>query len=207
MPRIRNIGEAVRHGLFTKRLLERLRRTGLHLNPYYLFREGVGTGRAFPPELTRAYPTSVLDPGELGEIQAHSWASRAHLEGRIAKGHLCIVGRHEGEIVGYTWADPVEVNDRACDHELERGEAYLYDAYVVPEHRGRGLAPYLRQASYEHLRRAGFHTFYSVSEYFNKPAIRFKEKLGAVPMRLYLEIRVGRRRLVQWKRDLPGETS
>jgi GNAT superfamily N-acetyltransferase len=207
MPRIRNIAEAVRHGLVTKRLLERLHRAGLHVDIRYLFREGGGTGRTVAPELTRAYPTSVLDPEELCEIQAHSWASRAHLEGRIAKGHLCIVGRHEGEIVGYTWADPVEVNDRTCDHRLEPGEAYLYDAYVVPEHRGRGLAPYLRQASYEHLRSAGFRTFYSLSDYFNQPAIRFKKKLGAVPIRLYLEVRVRRRRLVQWKRDLPGETS
>jgi len=42
----------------------------------------------------------------------------------------------------------------------------------------------MRVESYRHLRQAGRHTFYSISDYFNSPAIRFKEKLNAEAIRL-----------------------
>ena len=38
----------------------------------------------------------------------------------------------------------------------------------------------------------------STSECFNTPAIKFKEKLNAEVVRLYLHIKLGRRELGQW---------
>ena len=51
----------------------------------------------------------------------------------------------------------------------------------------------MRAESYKHLRQMRRHTFYSTSECFNTPAIRFKEKLNADVVRLYLHIKIGRR--------------
>ena len=90
------------------------------------------------------------------------------------------------------------MNDSACDYELGPGEAYLYDAFIAPDFRGRSLAPYMRAESYKHLRRVGRHTFYSISDYFNSPAIKFKEKLNAEAIRLYLQIKLGGREIGQW---------
>jgi hypothetical protein len=56
----------------------------------------------------------------------------------------------------------------------------------------------MRVESYRHLRQAGRHTFYSISDYFNSPAIRFKEKLNAEAIRLYLRIKLGGRQVGQW---------
>jgi ribosomal protein S18 acetylase RimI-like enzyme len=109
-----------------------------------------------------------------------------------------VVIKHEGQIAGYTWADLDEVNDSTCNYELQPGEAYLYDAYIVPEYRGRALAPLLRIECYKHLQQSDMHTYYSVSDYVDTPAINFKKKLNAEFIKLYLQIKVGSRELGHW---------
>jgi ribosomal protein S18 acetylase RimI-like enzyme len=196
---VRGLPNAIRHGLVTQRVIERLKRIGIHFNPYYLLREGVRPHQTDWPELASEFPTSVLDPADAALITAcHPHRHIDDVRARLDKGHLCIVLNHGTHIAGFTWADFDEVNDSACDYLLGSDEAYLYDAYIAPEHRGRGLAPYMRTESYRHLRQAGRHTFYSISDYFNTPAIRFKQKLNAEFARLYLQINVGSRELGQW---------
>lgn len=191
------VREAARHGLLIHRSLERLRRLGVDLNPYLLFREGKGDTAAPLTDLRSEFPSRLLTPDDVPDVAAVSWATREQLSERVRQGHLCVLTRYQGRVAGYTWADLHSLNDAACDFVLGPGEAYLFDAYVVPEFRGRGLAPYLRYACYEELRTLGYHTFYSVSDYFNTPAVRFKRKLGAQSVRLYLEVKLGGRRLGQ----------
>jgi ribosomal protein S18 acetylase RimI-like enzyme len=190
---------AIKHGLVTQRLIERLRRFGVNLNPYYLFREGVRPHQTEWPELATEFPTSVLDERDVAAIaDCVSWNTPERIRSRLQKGHLCVLLKRGTQIAGYTWADFDEVNDSACDYPLEPGEAYLYDAFIAPEFRGRSLAPYMRAESYRHLRDAGRHTFYSISDCFNAPAIKFKEKLNAEIIKLYLQIKLGGREIGQW---------
>lgn len=189
--------KAFEHGLVIQRLIERLRRVGLVINPYYLFREGVVA--VAPPHPGPEFTSSVLTGADLEEVAAcTAWATPERLQQRLDKGHLCILLKAGDQVAGYTWADPHEVNDSACDYELEPGAAYLYDAFIVPDYRGRSLAPFMRARCYEHLREAGKQSFYSISDCFNTPAIRFKEKLEARIIRLYLQIRMSDRQLGQW---------
>ena len=193
------IKEAYRHGMIRHRINARLRRLGLHINVYYLIRERLPQNEFEWHDLAAKYPSAVLLPEELSEISTwRNWATEEVLRKRLENGHLCVVIKHDEKIAGHTWADFDEVNDEACDYELKPGEAYLYDAYIAPEFRGHGLAPYMRIECYKHLHRAGRHTYYSVSDYFSKPAIRFKQKLDAEFMRLYLQIKIGNRELGQW---------
>lgn len=188
-----------RNGLATQRVIERLSGLGVTLNPYLLFREGVRPHQTEWPVLAQEFRSSVLVESDVAAVAAcTSWRTIEQVEGRLAKGHLCILLKSGERIAGYTWADFDEVNDAACDYELGPGEAYLYDAFVAPEFRGRSLAPYLRVESYKHLRQAGRHTFYSISDSFNRPAIKFKEKLNAEAIRLYLQIKLGDRQVGQW---------
>lgn len=190
---------AVQHGLVMQRVVEGLRRIGLDFNPYWLFREGTAAHQTDWPELAAEFPSTVLEAGDIPVMTACSqWNTEERLRTRLAKGHLCVVLKHEGQIAGYTWADLDRVSDYACTFPLGADEAYLYDAYIAPKFRGRSLAPYLRAESYKHLHAAGRHVFYSVSDFFNTPAIKFKRKLNADVMRLYLQIKVGRRELGQW---------
>jgi ribosomal protein S18 acetylase RimI-like enzyme len=189
----------LRHGLGPQRVLERIGQLGLILDPYFLFREGVRPHQTEWPGLDAEFSSSVLDAADLADITALvPWRTPEQLRARMDKGHLCIVLRQGSRLAGYTWADFDEVNDAACDYELGPGEAYLYDAFIAPEFRGRSLAPYMRVESYRHLRNAGRHTFYSISDSFNRPAIKFKEKLNAEVIRLYLQIKLRDRQVAHW---------
>jgi hypothetical protein len=189
----------IEHGLVMQRVVERLRRIGIDFNPYWLFREGARPHRADWPELALEFPSSVLDARDIPAIAACTpWNTEQVVRGRLSRGDLCIVLKHGSEIAGYTWADLQRVSDAACTFPLGRHEAYLYDAYIAPQFRGRSLAPYMRAECYEHLRAVGRHSFYSISDFFNTPAIKFKRKLNAEIVRLYLQIKLGGRPLGQW---------
>lgn len=191
--------EALRHGLLVQRVVERLRRLGIDFNPYWLFREGARAHRTEWPELEREFPSSVISVGDVPAVAAcTTWNTEQIVRQRLARGDLCIVLKHVGEIAGYTWADLQRVSDAACNFELRRDEAYLYDAYIAPQFRGRSLAPYMRAECYKHLRAVGRRSFYSISDFFNTPAIKFKRKLNAEIVRLYLQIKLGGRPLGQW---------
>jgi ribosomal protein S18 acetylase RimI-like enzyme len=190
---------AVKHGLLMQRLFERLRGIGVDVNPFWLFREGVTAHQFEWPELAREFPSSVLETGDIHAVAACTpWNTEQVVRARLAKGDLCIVLKSGGEIAGYTWAAFERVSDSTFAFPLCPGEAYLYDAYIAPRFRGRSLAPYLRVESYKHLRAAGRHAFYSISDFFNTPAIKFKRKLNAEVVRLYLQVKLGGRLLGQW---------
>jgi ribosomal protein S18 acetylase RimI-like enzyme len=193
------VKNAIKHGLLMQRVVERLRRIGVDFNPYWLFREGVRAHRTEWPHLANEFPSSVLAERDAAAISTcTAWNTEKVVRNRLKRGDLCIVLKHNGEIAGYTWADLQRVSDAACNFPLERDEAYLYDAYIAPQFRGRGLAPYMRSECYKHLRATGRYCFYSISDFFNKPAIRFKRKLNAEMVRLYLQIKLGGRPLGQW---------
>ncbi len=194
---------ALKHRLVIHHAILRLRRIGIHFQPYFLFREGVRPHAAAWPELALEFPSSVLNAADTTDVASiaafDSWRTVEHVHARLEKGHLCILLKNNGRIAGFTWADLDEVNDSVCDYGLRPGETYLYDAFTAPQFRGRNLAAYMRVESYNHLRRIGRNTFYSISECFNTPAIKFKERLNADRARLYLQIKIGRRVLGHWE--------
>jgi ribosomal protein S18 acetylase RimI-like enzyme len=195
--------KAFRYGLVTQRVIQRLRRFGIRFRPYLLIREGVRPHQTEWPDLAQEFPSAVLDASDtkaIAEMAAFDrWRTAEDIRARLEKGHLCVVLRKNGSVVGFAWADPDEVNDVTCDYVLGPGEAYLYDAFVAPGFRGRELAVYMRTESYKHLRRLGRHTFYCICEYFNTPALKFKEKLGAERVALYLQIQIRGRELLHWR--------
>ncbi len=189
----------VQHGLIGQRVIERLNRVGVTVDPYILWREGVQQPHQTDwPGLAEEFPSSVLDASDIAAVAACVSRTEEQIRGRLDKGHQCIVLKTGERIAGYSWADFDGVNDAACDYEIGPGEAYLYDAFIAPEFRGRGLAPYMRVECYRHLRHAGRHTFFSISDYFNSPAIKFKKKLNAEAIRLYLRIKLGDRQIGNW---------
>jgi GNAT superfamily N-acetyltransferase len=96
--------------------------------------------------------------------------------------------------VAFNWANPHEFSGNLCRFDLEPDEAYLYDAYTIPDYRGKRLAPYLRYQTYRCLSRRGMNRIYSISDAFNTPSIRFKQKLKARFVKLGLSIQLLNRR-------------
>ena len=106
---------------------------------------------------------------------------------------LCFGLKLKGEIAAYMWCNLHRCHSRIAKFPLKEDEAYLCSAVTLKAYRGRNLAPLLRYELYRYLNQIGRTNFYSITEYFNTPARKFKEKLGARQLRLSLHIRLGSR--------------
>lgn len=172
-----------------------LRRVGFQLVPYYYVRERLPED--LPSSLT-ALPEGFefarfgeAEIAELGWLPANDeTASEALMRQRLQAGHSCLGMKHRGSIVAYTWFALDETQTRLYPVALQPNEAYLFNMYVEPGHRGHNLAVMMRYRCYEALRDLGRDTFYSVTITSNKPSWRFKQKLGAARLflGLYLQL-------------------
>jgi hypothetical protein len=121
----------------------------------------------------------LQDMLELDRFDGRSIRKEA-LQNRINQGHKCFALKTDGKIAAFTWCNQNEIHHyKLCSQMLKQREVYLYDAQTHYNFRGRNLAPYLRYKSYKALNEMQFDILYSCSDYFNRPAIRFKQKLNA----------------------------
>jgi hypothetical protein len=114
----------------------------------------------------------------------------------IKEGQQCIGIKYKGKVAAFMWINFRELNYKSLHMKLKSNEAYLWNMYTMEAYRGKNLAPYLRYKSYELLHAMGKDTLYSISEYFNTPAIKFKKKLNARIMKIALYIRLFNK--VEW---------
>lgn len=103
-------------------------------------------------------------------------------------GQLCIGVEYKNEIAAYTF---IELNDFSFNRrffKLKNNEAYLLNMWTFHPYRGKNLAPYLRYHCYQLLKEKGIDVKYSITEYFNKSSIKFKNKLNSRHLKLFLSI-------------------
>ena len=183
-------------------LLDQLADRGLTINLYYVFQEGLFDEK--PKEFGREfgeYETTFLGPEDMkkiGRIDGRD-ITEATLLQRLEKGNICFAVKIDDKIVGFTWCD-VDVFNHPARYrfKLKEKEAYLFDAYILKPYRGLNLAPFMRYRFYQELGKMGLNVLYSVSNYFNTPAIRFKNKLGARVIKLCFYIRMMKRFHWHW---------
>lgn len=103
------------------------------------------------------------------------------------------------EIVAMMTMDINEARFLGKSVRLARHEAYLGDMFTRNVFRGRNIAPHLRQRAYGALRDLGRTSFFSYSDVFNIPALRFKSKLKAKFLWLGLHVEIFRKYRWHWK--------
>jgi len=195
----RKLGDKIRHGLLVRTALRQLDRIGLHITIYYIekfdysnmFSETKNV-RKTKEHSSSDFEYEFLPPERFDDILAlpkMDVAQLPRLRRRLSDGNSCFVVRHRGRIVGLCWCALEDARFFGQRMELASNEAYLYGTDIDPSFRGQGLAPRLRMACCEALYREGIDTFYSYTEYFNRPALRFKQKLNAEILRLCLYVR------------------
>jgi hypothetical protein len=169
-------------GLLPHKILQMLGAAGIVIQPYHFYLEEPA-GRS--PSLRDADPTEY-EFAEAGPDDADGIAaldpkidSRPQIRDDFNRGRRAFVLRKEGTIVAVTWCDTAEIGFLPCRRALSGDEAYLYGMETAYEHRGHEIAPFLRWKALEYLARSGRRHVYSYSDYFNRPALRFKEKIGA----------------------------
>jgi hypothetical protein len=189
-----------RHHLILRSVFARLRYIGLQVVPYYITREYLDPGLEpiLGPGLGPV-EVSLLSASEFNDLRGRGFEiGRIKLDAQ----HLLCFGLKIGGEIGAC----VCCNLREChsylDFPLKEDEAYLFNAATLGSHRGKNLAPFLRYEVYRRLNRLGRSKFYSITEFFNAPAVTFKQKLGARHQKLNLYLLFFNR----WQRNITLKT-
>lgn len=198
--KLKYIYQAIKNGLVPHAIIWRLERLGILLRPYYIVKEGeYDQQTSIGGEQYESYTSSFLGKDEIDEVTfLDGRIDQKQLFRRLDRGHLCFGLRKEGNLVAYMWCDLREFDFAPYRHTLNKNEAYLYDARVTPDDRGKGLAPYFRKQVYIALKQYSKDTFFSFSDYYNKPAIRFKKKLGSQFLKLCLYVNLWNKFSKNW---------
>jgi len=187
----------IRNGLILQDLLDGLGRLGFVIRPYFVNLESGPHELAPPlPPQCSVRRLTVADVEEIVRVTLRP--PRPSGLAHSVEHYHCVGLFHGGELAAYAWAGtrgvPVPDSGGAKLFELTANEAYFFDMYVVPRHRGSRLAGTLAEAMHSQMILLGRHQFYSLTIAFNRSARRFKLRLGAreMELRLYLHLRWGR---------------
>lgn len=189
---MQKIGIKIRYGMILQVIKNRIGRLGIEVLPYYFFQEGAVDLKM--PEIkgnVSDYSFEFLGPADMNMIsESNSGFTEEEYLGFLADGGICLGMKLANQIAAFMWINIKECGFKETIVPLKSDEAYLWNMYTMESFRGMNLAPYLRYKSYEVLKEMGRDKLYSVSEYFNTPAIKFKLKLKASRLRLGLYIKL-----------------
>jgi len=182
----------IRYGMVLQVIGNRIAKLGFEVAPYYWFMEGAGSLKA--PEIkgnVDDYMIKFLEPDDMKEIaKSNTGYSEAEFLVFLEAGERCLAMVNGDKIATFMWISLNKCNFKSITIPMKSKEAYLWNMFTVESFRGKNIAPYLRYKSYEILREMGRNTLYSISLYFNSPAIKFKQKLNAKFVKLGLYLRL-----------------
>jgi len=169
-----------RHGLLMQELLEALAARRLVLLPYAVVVESIDAAPPLPAPVGVSF--RELHAADAAAIVAVSVRKKLVEEVSGAfDTNRCFGAFLGADLVGYTWARATTVPltyGGGTLFELGRDEAYLFDMYVDPRHRGLRVAPWLRVEVLRALASEGRRRCYSLSYLFNRSSRTFKSRLG-----------------------------
>lgn len=167
----------------------------VHVEPFYLMLEGIGSLAESDIRVRmNEEDLSVVSLGhsdmkQLAETPGVKETTEVLVE-RLNNGWLCLGLKCGDLIIAHMWCNIIACDSKLYSFQLEHDEAYLTDARTLDDYRGKGLAPYLRFQFYKRLHVMGRNKLYSITEFFNVPAMNFKKKLCAKPIALYIHVRL-----------------
>lgn len=178
-----------RNGLFLFSLRNFIMRFGVDIDPYYLEREGLDQSNvpAIRGDATE-YRIESIRAEEIGILENIMGMDVKKLKADIEAGQLCIGLKRGAEIAALMFAETRNFEYKYRTFHLGKNEAYLLNMYTFEAYRGKNLAPYLRYHSYKLLEDQGIDKLYSISAYFNKSSLKFKQKLNAQHLQLLLYV-------------------
>lgn len=99
-----------------------------------------------------------------------------------------IFSEQTGELVYYFWADYGRIEmpdylDKSHTLRLEKEEAYLYDGYCHPDHRGKGFHGFAAQFLMKRAQESGKAKMVTIIRSINRAAILSQQKVGFIATR------------------------
>ena len=192
---LKHIWVKIRYSAFLRLIFDGLTMIGIRISLFYIVLEGLFDENLLNIEKGfNGYDVGYLGAEDMKELSVIPGPDRSFSEEdlllRLKQGNKCLGIKYKGRIAAFTWFDLGEFKLGFFRFSLKENEAYLFDAYTLMSFRGKGLAPYMRYRSYKELAKLGKNKLYSVSECFNTPSIRFKMKLNAKIIELYLYVEI-----------------
>lgn len=168
-----------------------LERTGLKIVPYYVMRESLFdlSESDVEPDL-KPLVSGFLSDSEIEGLYAgpELISLRDEMHRWKDKDCLCFGLKHNEKIIAHMWCNLNRCNIDLVSFPLQPDEAFLFRVRTLKAYRGQNLAPFLSYQLYKNLHEMNRTRYFSVIEYFNTPAVIFKRKLKARPLRLGLYI-------------------
>lgn len=133
-----------------------------------------------PPAGTQ---TVRLDESNLPEMaQLREAPALESMRSRLRRGDACFGARLDGRLVCIYWGATIatEMPYLHCTLTPRDREVYIYDSFTLPDCRGRGIAPAVRNALRRHYRTAGYTSAVCAVLPENRSARRGVEKAGYV---------------------------
>jgi hypothetical protein len=196
---IKKIGRRIRQRFVLSFLFEKLAVVGIKIDPYYVTQEFHldEMDRHLNPQL-QPIQADFLSFSEIEKIYSHPESKWLNVEKRknLEDGCLCFGLKWNNEIVAYTWCNLSRCHE-VYPFPLKEDEAYLTGAFTFKAYRGKNLAPFMRYRLNRHLYRIGRTKIYSLTHVFNTPAIKFKTKIKAKPLKIILSIKLFKK--YDWK--------
>lgn len=181
------------HGLLINTLRVKLALKGIIIQPYFLVQEQLfeNLGKQFETGFEE-FETGFLEPEDMCSVStSRKWSrTEKHYLKLLEEGKKCFGVKCNSELAAFMWVDLKECNFDSNRFALKQDCAYLFDAWTLEHFRGRRIAPYMRYQCYKALNQLGRNKYYSITEYFNTPAAKFKKRLGAKNIKLGLVIKL-----------------
>ncbi len=179
LPAFERIRYKLRYNSWPRLLVNGLKRFGIVVLPYYLFRRSLN----LPAQAVERGDWELL---ELGADEMPRLAALPLVHGdeksyrdRIQKGQRAFALCRGGEVGAFCWMDPVRCSYAGEGFQLQDDEIYLYDIFTALELRGMNLAPLLSSLYSKQLHQEGYRHVYSVVDAWNKPSLNYIRKIGA----------------------------
>jgi len=148
---------------------------------YKVFREDVQAGDAAAPgEAPSGFEFAYIGEERTDELLCLPGraTSAEDLRARFLCRNICLAALKNRRVVAFSWASFGLFQFETYCFPLLESEAYLFDAYTLPEYRGLGLAGRIRRRLHRDLAAKGRTRCYSVTLNDNQSALRFKDKMN-----------------------------
>jgi hypothetical protein len=187
---VKLIWQLIKHGLILQGIRYAFAKIGLDIMPYYWVKEEA---------ILSKKPLIRADSQDFNFISLNSEDIKLILDKSdsinekkilqsLENGQECVGLKFGNQIAAYMF---IELNDFIFKNrafKIKKNEAYLLNMFTFESFRGKNLAPYLRYCCYRYLENRNITVKYSVSNYFNKSAIKFKKKLNSKHLKLFVNI-------------------
>lgn len=188
--RLKWIYTLTKHGLFLHGVRNNFAKIGIDIMPYYWF---TATKERSNPQHIKGESLnlkhSIFDESDINLIKSTIIGIEdKDLVSDLKNGEICLGLKHNAEIVAYSFIRRQSFYFRKRFFQLGEKDIYIHSTYVFDKFRGKNIAPYLKYQRFGRFEKEGVLNHHSITEYFNKSALRLQKKSNAKAEALYLSI-------------------